>query len=57
MYNLGIHYIYHIVFNWNLPILNWEVTQMASYDYKSGKERIESILDNKLTVIEQDDVA
>lgn len=29
---------------------------MASYDYKKGKERIESILDNDLIVIEQNEV-
>ena len=29
---------------------------MAIYDYKKGKERIEAILDNELTVIEQNEL-
>ena len=29
---------------------------MATYDYRKGKERVESILDNDLTVIEQNEV-
>ena len=29
---------------------------MATYDYKEGKKRIESILDNELEVVEQDKV-
>lgn len=29
---------------------------MASYDYRKGKERIEAILDNELTVIEQNEL-
>ena len=29
---------------------------MATYDYRKGKERIEAILDNELTVIEQNEL-
>lgn len=33
--------------------MSTEEDTMATYDYKKGKERIETILDNELTVIEQ----
>ena len=37
--------------SWDLYLLGGEI--MADYDYRKGKERIEEILDNELTVVDQ----